>query len=308
MAPLAAGVAGSIIAGYAWQKYHQMPVDLEGRVVVVTGAGAGVGQLCAVAFARQGCRVVLWDVNEEGLVNTRALVLAAAPACLCWTQRVDVGDHLAVYAAAAEAQALCAPAHVSILVNNAGVVSGRRFLETDDTRILATFRVNALAHMWTCKAFLPKMLEARLGHVVSVASVAGLIAAPNIVDYSASKFAAVGFAEGLRKELRAQGADFVQTSLLCPAFINTELFKGFRQPLVPALEPQHVADEIVDAVRYGRQMVVLPKLADTSLINALLPVRVSDTLWRWLGHGECMAYVDTAHAEKTINMVARSRL
>lgn len=305
---MVAGVASTVCAGFLWKKSRPAPVNLNGRVVLVTGAAAGVGQLCAVAFAKQGCHLVLWDVDEAGLTETQTLVLAAAPSCSCLAQRVDVGDQNSVYQAAQTAHAFASPAHVSVLVNNAGIMSGRPFLETDDKRILATFKVNTLAHMWTCKAFLPTMLKGGLGHVVTVASITGLISAPDLVDYSASKFAVVGFTEGLRKELRARHGDTVRTSLLCPAVIKTRLFKGYQQPVVPALEPQYVADQIVDAVRYGREVVVLPKIADTSLINALLPVSASDALWRWLGNGNGMSCVDRGHAEKTMGMVERSKL
>lgn len=260
-----------------------------------------------MALAGQGCRLLLWDVDEEGLAGTREAVLRAAPGCAVWARGVDVGDRDAVYRAAEEARGLVAPAHVSVLVNNAGVQNGRRFLEGDDERVLTLFRVNVLAHFWTCKAFLPAMLEAKQGHVVTVASIAGLITAPGMVDYGASKFAAVGFTEGLRKELRLLHGTAVQTSLLCPAAISTELFKGFKQPAAAVLEPAAVAQQVVEAVRYRREMVVLPKVADTRLVNALLPTSVSDALWRLVGHGRMMDTVDNSHAERVHALLAPSR-
>src|SRR5207249_2932649 len=81
---------------------------------------------------------------------------------------------------------------IDILVNNAGVVSGRTLLEARDDDILRTFDVNTLALFWTTRAFLPAMLERGTGHVVTIASAAGLVGTSRLVDYCASKHAAVG--------------------------------------------------------------------------------------------------------------------
>lgn len=314
MAQLAVA-AGAATFG-CWYLSRSAPVQLEGRVVLITGAAAGVGRLCALAFAKQDCHLVLWDLSEEGLRAVREEVLRASAAAAdgrgrgrsVWTQRVDVGDRAAIYAAAAEVQTLIAPLHVSVLVNNAGIMSGRSFLDTDDEKAVAVFRVNTLAHLWTCKAFLPAMLEANVGHIVAVASIAGLIAAPGMVDYAASKFAVVGFMEGLRKELKLNPQNNLHTSVVCPAAIRTELFKGFDQPLFSPLEPEYVAAQVVEAVRNQTERVVLPKSADPSLFNALMPLGLSDRFWRFLGHGSMMLNVDRTHAEKTLQKMDRSKL
>lgn len=302
-----AGVAAALAAGYSY--FSEKADDLSNRVVLITGAAAGVGRLCAIAFANEGCKVCLWDISEEGLALTKAAILDAVPGCSVWIQCVDVADRDAVYKAAEITKSFVAPFHVSILVNNAGIMSGgKSFLETPDENILSVFRVNTLAHMWLCKALIPQMLEARMGHIVTVASAAGLIAAPGMVDYSASKFAAVGFTEGMRKELRAMHGDIVRTSLICPAAISTALFKGFDQPLFPALDPQYVANQIVDAVRYRREMLVEPRGADPSMLKAIFPVSAADAICRWIGHDKMMKSVDKSHAEKTLKMLHQSKL
>ena len=86
----------------------------------------------------------------------------------------------------------------------AGIVSGTALLDTPDAKIMRTFDVNILAHFWTLKAFLPQMIERKLGHVVNVASLAGHSGINKLVDYCASKFAAVGLDEALRVELHVQ--------------------------------------------------------------------------------------------------------
>lgn len=82
---------------------------------------------------------------------------------------------------------------VDILINNAGVVSGKNFLDIPDEKIELTLKVNTLAHFWTVKAFLPDMVKKNSGHIVTVASVAGNLAGCAMSDYHASKFANVGF-------------------------------------------------------------------------------------------------------------------
>ncbi|KAI5642090.1 short chain dehydrogenase domain-containing protein [Phthorimaea operculella] len=109
---------------------------------------------------------------------------------------------------------------VSILINNAGVVSGTYLLDTPDHLIQRTFDVNVLSHFWTVKAFLPQMIENSDGHIVTIASMAGQVGVAKLVDYCASKSAACGFDEALKIELETQGVKGVYTSLICPYFIR----------------------------------------------------------------------------------------
>ena len=121
--------------------------------------------------------------------------------------KCDVSDRAEVYDVAKKAAKLAGD--VTILINNAGIVGGKSFLEADDAMVQKTFEVNAMAHLWTTKAFLPKMIEKNHGHIgkflskflianchkVSIASSAGYFAAPKMVDYCASKAAAAHFAD-----------------------------------------------------------------------------------------------------------------
>ena len=168
--------------------------------------------------------------------------------------------------------------HVYVLVNNAGIVSGQRFLDIPDRRIELTFGVNVLAHCWTIKAFLPHMLEQNDGHIVCIASAAGYIGSPRMVDYCSSKFAARGLMEALRLELATLGKTGVKTSIVCPAHIKTELFQGFDMPLIPSMSPPYVARQVVEAVQYNRDLVTLPPVfVDAGIIvNALFPPWLAD--------------------------------
>ena len=111
-------------------------------------------------------------------------------------------------------------------VFSAGMVTGKKLLDSPDHLIEKTFAVNAISHVWMLKAFLPAMLEANHGHVITVASQAGQIGAAGLVDYCGSKFAAVGIDESLRMELTKLGKTGIKTTCVCPYFINTGMFDG----------------------------------------------------------------------------------
>merc|ERR550514_51439 len=103
------------------------------------------------------------------------------------------------------------------------------------------FAVNTMSLFWMAKKFLPSMMARDNGHFVVVSSLAGVFASPLMVDYSASKFAAKGFTDALRMELAKLGKAGVKTLCVCPAAMQTELFKGFSIPGMPAMSPDYVA-------------------------------------------------------------------
>merc|ERR1712179_446439 len=117
------------------------------------------------------------------------------------------------------------------------------------------------------------MLEHRQGHVVNIASLAGHSGTPKLVDYCASKFAAVGIDEALRVELFAQGhSDYIKTTVVCPYYISTGMFAGVVSKVVPILEPEYVADRAVAATLTNQEVLLLPWWSMFLIsLKALLP-------------------------------------
>jgi all-trans-retinol dehydrogenase (NAD+) len=250
---------------------------INNKHVLVTGAASGIGRLLALRCAGLGATVTIWDLDAAGgeAVAAEATDLgpgrARAFAC-------DVSDRAQVRSCAEEVRAQAGA--VDVLVNNAGVVSGCELLELDDERIERTFAVNALAPFWVTKAFLPAMVAGGSGHVVTVASAAGLIGSPRMTDYAASKFAAVGFNEALRLELK-RSAPGVKTTIVCPFYIDTGMFEGVKTRfplLLPILREDDVVEHVVKAIQHDRPQVLLPWMVHTLPAMRLLPVGAFDRL------------------------------
>jgi len=170
----------------------------------------------AVQLAHEGCTVVLWDVDLAAVQRVVGEVEAIGQ--LARAYKVDVANRALVYATAKDV--LKEFGNVDILINNAGVVSGRSIIDADDARSELTIQVNTIALMWVTKAFLPSMIAQKRGHVVTMASGAGRIGARGLVDYAASKFGAIGFDEALRSELRHLAPE-LKTTCVCPGWFSS---------------------------------------------------------------------------------------
>ena len=250
---------------------------VRGAVVLVTGAASGIGALVAVQAAHRGARaVVLWDLDLPAAQDVATRVQAAGATCLA--QRVDLRDAREVEAAGRVV--LERLGRVDVLVNSAGVVTGRRFEDLSEEDVARTFDVNVLALYRVVRCFLPGMRTRDRGCVVTIASAAGLVGVARQTDYSASKFAAVGFMESLRSELRRSGSH-VRTLVVAPYYVSTGMFAGVRTRvplLLPVLEPERVASQVLDSVERGDARRILPWFANAVLLVKALPVPVADAV------------------------------
>lgn len=254
--------------------------DIKGQVVLITGGGSGIGRVMCLKFAARGAKIVTWDVNAAGNDETVRQVVDAGGLCRAYT--VDLCDRRAIYAASAKVKQEVGK--VDILINNAGVVTGKKLLNSPDDEIIRTFEVNTLSHFWTVKAFLGDMMLSNKGHIVTVSSIGGWIGCNNLVDYCSSKFAAVGFDESLRLELKTEGATGVKTTVVCPIYIDTGMFEGIRANFVRLLTPEWVASEIVDATLMDVTVLMLPKAMRLAVIMKLiLPEKISYRLSQMFG-------------------------
>ncbi len=260
--------------------------QLKGTRVVITGAAHGMGKLLALRLADRVAVPVLWDIDAEGLRQLQAELADAGHEVDIYT--CDLSDRENIAAVAARTLEESGP--VDVLINNAGVVAGKPLLDLADNEIERTFQVNTLALFWTVRAFLPGMLHRDSGHIVTIASAGALASTARLTDYCSSKFAAFGFDESLRAELRQQDSNVI-TTIVCPYYVDTGMFEGVKTRfswLLPILDPENVVRRIVKAIEKDRRRLVMPWFVYTAWPSRLLPVPLFDALMRFFGISKSM--------------------
>lgn len=210
-------------------------MKLHGKVVVVTGAGSGIGRALAESLGRKGCRLALVDIQEEALRKT----VEGLPSGVVVSRHVaDLSDPLAI--AALPAQVLEAHGCVDVVVNNAGVALGGTFEMIAPLDFEWLFSINFWAVVRMTREFLPLLQTRPEALIVNMSSIFGLVAPPGQTAYAASKFAVRGFSESLRHELRTTS---VRVSLVHPGGVATSIATNARLP----------KDADKEAVRRGRK-------------------------------------------------------
>ena len=198
--------------------------NLNNKVVVITGAGSGIGRALAVNLAGKGARLALSDVDETGLDETAALAKdAGAPDVQ--TARLDVSDReaFAAYAAAVVEHF----GQVNVVVNNAGVALAGDVVDLDYQDMDWIVGVNFWGVVHGTKEFLPHLIASGDGHIVNLSSLFGLLAMPGQSAYNATKFAVRGFTEALREEMLIAGHN-VGVTAVHPGGIKTAIARNAR--------------------------------------------------------------------------------
>ena len=195
--------------------------QVSGKTAFVTGGASGLGFAMAKALAGAGARLVLADVNEDG-VKAAAATLRETGAEAIGLQ-LDVTDEAAWARVGEEANAF---GPVRILVSNAGVGGGAGKFETYDTDVWRwNYAVNAHAHLYACRTFLGAMKESGDGHLLVTSSMVAIVPPPISVAYISSKYATLGIAMALRNELAGTG---VGISVLMPGMTATKIVETTR--------------------------------------------------------------------------------
>ncbi|PNY25223.1 Short-chain dehydrogenase/reductase family 16C member 6 [Tolypocladium capitatum] len=226
--------------------------DWSREIVLVTGGAAGIGASMVRFLEEKGVKVVVLDIQPMSFTTSSRVRHF----------HCDVRSPESVNAVADTIRAEVG--HPTVIINNAGVARGKTLLDSEPGDVRFTFDVNTLAHFWVTKAFLPNMVAGNHGMVVTVSSFASWLTIPNMVDYGASKAAAMAFHEGITSELTTRyNAPRVRTVSVHLGHTRTALFKGFRQGagfLLPRLEPDSIAEAVVRQVLSGRSgHVILPE-------------------------------------------------
>ncbi len=227
--------------------------DLKGKVVLVTGAGRGMGELHARTFAREGARVVLTDVDEAAVKRAAQYIRDQGGEAHAYL--ADISDRSACFALERSVTSEVGP--VDVLINNAGIVESGLVMDMSEAAIRRTVDVNLLGQIWMMQAFMPAMLSRKSGHVVNVCSYAGKLGAAYLATYCATKHALIGFTDSLRQEIHRKG---VVLTIVNPGYIKTGMFEGSKVPkLTRWQDPQKVADALLDGVKGDRFEVFWPR-------------------------------------------------
>jgi all-trans-retinol dehydrogenase (NAD+) len=249
--------------------------DFIRKTVLITGAAHGIGKLMAEKIAGLGASLVICDVNREGLEKTAEELRRKGTTV--FAHAFDISERQEVYDAAKAI--LKETGKVDILINNAGVVFTGEILSLSDEKHLRQVEINLLGTLWMIKAFLPDMVKRNDGHLVNIASSAGLLAIPGMGMYSATKHALMGLNEALRNELRNNNSK-VRTTVVCPYLIKTGMFEGMKTPFwQPGLTPEAMADAVIKGILKNRKIVAKPWTVFTlPVVKALFPPAVMDTI------------------------------
>jgi len=239
-------------------------VDFKNKVVLITGASSGIGKDTAIEFAKKGANIVLIsrtkEKNEkvaEQLKQFNVTVLV----CQCDVYKKDQVKEMSK-------TVLEKFDSIDILVNNAGfaIYGSVTDLSIDD--IESQMETNYFGMIYCIKNFLPLMLDKKSGHIVNVASVAASFGLPGIASYCASKFAMLGFSEGLKHELKNTG---VGITVVSPIMVRTNFFDHPSFEKMPKFSPTSLSSKTVAKT--------ILKAANSSRLEIIVPSVVRGAVW-----------------------------
>jgi NAD(P)-dependent dehydrogenase (short-subunit alcohol dehydrogenase family) len=262
----------------------KVPKSLAGQIVAITGGARGIGRATAAALIAQGARVAIGDI-EADLARRTATELGAGTIGL----ELDVTSRDSFSAFLDEVESELGP--LDVLVNNAGIMPIGPFVEESDSTAQRMVDINLHGVIYGSKLAIERFLPRRRGHLVQIASAAGKFGIAGGATYCATKHAVVGLSEALAMELRDTGIDI---SVVMPTVVNTELGSGLPVTRAfKAVEPEDVANAIVEALQTGRIDVYVPKsLNGTVRMGSLLPRKAMAFIGRALKSDQVLAKPD----------------
>ena len=225
-------------------------MNVNGKTTVVTGAASGIGKALAQRFAKEGARVVVSDLDEAAAQRVAEPIQGLAVAC-------DVTKEAEVQDLVARCEAHFGP--IDLFCSNAGVFFGEADHATsaENAQWQVCWDVHVMAHVYAARAVLPGMIDRGGGYLLNMASAAGLLSQIGDAAYSATKHAAVGFAESLAI---THGDDGIKVSVICPQYVATPMLgyleEGGTPDGVGVISPEQVADAVIKGLAEERFLIL----------------------------------------------------
>lgn len=193
------------------------------HVVAITGAGSGLGRALALRYAARGSAVAIAGRNIDKLLETRTQLEAMKATVFSWRCDVTDEDSVRSFVEATVHQL----GRIDVFINNAGFAHAGHIVDTPVADWQALFDTNLFGAVRACRAVIPQMRQQRAGHLVNIASFAGIANAPTMAAYNASKAALISLSETLRMELNDDG---IGVTVACPSFFDTDLHLSLQTP------------------------------------------------------------------------------
>lgn len=233
-------------------------MNFKDKVVLITGASSGIGKQTAIEFAKKGSKIILVARRKQKLEELeKELQRFNVTVMIC---QCDVSDKFQINKMSQEV--LKKFDSVDILINNAGFAIYGSVSDLDIEEIESQMATNYFGMIYCIKKFLPLMVKKKSGHIVNVASVAASFGLPGIASYCASKFAMLGFSEGLKHELKGTG---VGVTVVSPIMVRTDFFNHPSFEKMPKYSPTTlnattVAKAILRAANSPRLEIIVPSI------------------------------------------------
>ena len=263
--------------------------NLKNKKVLITGGARGIGKQIAIEFAKYGSDIIICDLDKSCIEKNNFQDIEKLGVS-CFGYHLDVTNYHEIIKI--REKILNDIGSIDILVNNAGVVFGGNFLDIPIEKHKITYDVNTQGIVNMLHVFLKDLIKQEESHIVNIASASGFTSLPSGTTYASSKAAVTSFSESLINELKQDNNNHVGMTIVCPAYVNTGMFDGVKEPLfIPMLTPEKLAKKIIKAVRKNKRFVLEPAFIKfIPIIKALSPNSFFDFLGRILGGYSSMEF------------------
>ena len=271
--------------------------SLHGKVIVVTGGARGIGLATAKTLHRLGAKVAVGDIDEATVKEV------GADLDLGFYARLDVTDRQSFTTFLDDVERELGP--IDVLVNNAGICPAGSFLDESDEVTQRTIAINTFGVILGTKLAAERMVKRRKGHIINIASLAALGAAPGIATYTATKHAVLGFTDTARLELRGTG---VTLSAVMPTLTNTAMIDGVAgMSGLRNAEPEDIAAGIVGLIEKPKRRLAVTRAAGLliDVTHRLMPLRVAEAVTHALRADAI--FVDAADKQERRDYEERAR-